>query len=410
VANAIAPAGQKPLQVSHLTRYLKYILEKDEFLAALSVEGEVCELSRSPAGHVYLTLKDAASQVACVLFRREAVQQTEQVEQLRRGVSVVVHGFLTVYEPRGSLQIFVERVIVQGDGAFARRFEALRARLEKEGLFAEERKRPLPQFPRTIALITSPGSQAYHDVLHRLRTQYPFVRVIEAGVSVQGDGAADEIALAIYIVNRLTIADVMLIVRGGGAPEDLAAFNDERLARAIFGSRIPVVTGIGHETDFTIADFVADRRAATPSLAAAGAVPDVGSLVQRAGRFHAEMSGIMAQRLHHDKRRWLEVNLALLRASPQNRLRTQQQRADELRRTSRKAIAVHLRAKRARLDALRRQLDALDPLAILARGYAVLTDTETGRSIGSVAAAVPGRRARAQVSDGEFYVRVTGDE
>jgi exodeoxyribonuclease VII large subunit len=410
VAESTAPAGSRPLQVSQLTRYLKYLVEQDEFLSAVSVEGEVCELSRSPAGHVYLTLKDASSQVACVLFRREVAQQSEQIEQLRRGLSVVVHGFLTVYEPRGSYQIYVERVLVQGDGAFYRRFEAMRARLEKEGLFAEERKRPLPPFPRLLALITSPGSQAYHDVLHRLRMQFPFVRVIEAGVSVQGDGAADEIAMAIDIVNRLTSTDVIVLVRGGGAPEDLAAFNEERLARAIFASRIPIVTGIGHETDFTIADYVADQRAATPSLAAATAVPDLGALVHKAGQLHAEMSSIMAQRLRHDEHRWIEVNRALLRARPQNRVRAQQQRADELRRLSRKAVAVHLRGKRAKLDGLRRQLEALDPLAILARGYAVLTDTETGQSIGTVAAAIPGRQVRAQVSDGEFYARVSGND
>lgn len=410
MAKAVASAGQKPLQVSQLTRYLKYLVEQDEFLSAVSVEGEVCELSRSPAGHVYLTLKDAGSQIACVLFRREAAQQQEQVEQMRKGIAVVVHGFLTVYEPRGSYQIYVERVVIQGDGAFHRKFELLRARLEKEGLFAEERKRPIPRFPRSLALVTSPGSQAYHDVLHRLRTHYPFVRVIEAGVSVQGDGAADEVAMAIDIVNRLTEADVILVVRGGGAPEDLAAFNEERLARSIFASRIPVVTGIGHETDFTIADFVADQRAATPSLAAATAVPDVGALVQTAGHLHAEMTGIVNRRLHHERTRWLAGNRALLRASPRNRLKSQRQCADELRQASRKAIGVQLRTKRAKVESLRRQLDALDPLAILARGYAVLTDTETGRSVGTVAAAVPGRHLRAHVSDGNFYVEVSPNE
>jgi exodeoxyribonuclease VII large subunit len=389
---------------------LKYLVEQDEFLCALSVEGEICELSRSPAGHVYLSLKDSGSQVACVLFRREASQQPEQVEQLRKGLSVVVHGFFTVYEPKGTCQIYVERVVVQGDGSFARRFEALRARLEKEGLFAGERKRSLPSFPRTLALVTSPGSQAYHDVLHRLRTQYPFVRVVVAGVSVQGDSAADEVVMALDIVNRLTSADVLLIVRGGGAPEDLAAFNEERLARAIFASRIPVVTGIGHETDFTIADYVADHRAATPSLAAATAVPDVGALVQRAGQIHAEMSGIVGQRLRHERRRWVDANKSLVRASPQNRLRNQQQRADDLTRAGRKAVAVHLRTKRAKLDSLRRQLDALDPLAILARGYAVLTDADTGRTVGTVAAATPGHTLRARVADGAFDVVVTGHE
>src|SRR5579872_871297 len=265
---AAARGPARPIHVSELTRYVKYLLENDELLAALSVQGEICELSHSAAGHVYFTLKDAGSQVPCVMLRRQALQQRDQIAALRKGLSVVVHGSMTVYEVRGSYQIYAERVVSLGEGAFAQRFQALRDKLEREGLFAPERKRPLPTHPRKIALVTSPRSQAYHDVLHRLGTQYPFVTVIEAGVSVQGDGAADEIVMALDIINRLTDAELILLVRGGGSPEDLAAFNDERLARAIYASRTPVVTGIGHETDHTIADFVADRRAATPSLAA----------------------------------------------------------------------------------------------------------------------------------------------
>lgn len=395
----------RPLQISELTRYLKYLVERDEFLTALSVEGEVCEFSRSAAGHLYFTLKDAGSQVACVLFRREASQQPEEVDGLRKGVAVVVHGFLTVYEPRGTCQIYVERVLVQGDGASFQRFERLRLKLEREGLFAEGRKRPLPAYPRTLALITSPHSQAYHDVLHRLRTQYPFVRVIEAGVSVQGDGAAEEIAMAIDIVNRLTGADVILVVRGGGAPEDLAAFNDERLARAVYASRIPVVTGIGHQTDYTIADYVADHRAATPSLAAAAAVPDVSALVARAADLHDQMAQIVGQRVDAARDRWIAANRALLRASPQNRVRMQHQRADDLTRASERAIQNLLRSKRARVQALQNQLSALDPLAILARGYAVLTDAESGSVISRVSDATAGTRMRAQVADGEFFVQ-----
>jgi exodeoxyribonuclease VII large subunit len=275
-------------------------------------------------------------------------------------------------------------------------------------LFSAERKRPLPDFPRRLALVTSPGSQAYHDVIHRLSTQYPFVSVITAGASVQGDGSADEMALAIDIVNRLTDADVILLVRGGGAPEDLAAFNEERLARAIFASRIPVVTGIGHETDQTIADLVADHRAATPSLAAAASVPDLAGLVRRAGQLHAAMEHSVRQRLTLDRRKWLEANRSLLRCSPENRLRSQRQRSDDLMRSAHRSILVHLRSKRARLAGLGSQLGALDPLAILARGYAMLTDADSGTVVSKTADATSGRRLRAQVSDGTFAVRVEG--
>jgi len=396
----------KTLRVSELTRYLKYVIEQDEFLGALAVQGEISDLSRSPGGHVYFTLKDASSQVSCVLFRREALQQASQVAELRRGISAVVYGFLTVYETRGSYQIYVERVVPQGQGALSQRFERLKQQLEGEGLFAVERKRSLPQYPRRLALITSPKSQAYHDVLHRLRSQYPYVTVIEVGVSVQGDGAGDEMAMALDIVNRLTDADVILLVRGGGAPEELASFNEERLARAIFASRIPVVTGVGHETDYTIADLVADVRAATPSLAAAAAVPDVASLVHRTRQLHRGMTHMTQQRLRHERSRWLTANRTLLQSSPQSRLRAQSRRADELRRSLRRAMTLQTQTKRARLDALRAQLSALDPLAVLERGYAVLTDAESDHLVRRVGEATPGKLLRARVADGAFLVRV----
>jgi exodeoxyribonuclease VII large subunit len=406
MAETVQPLSQKTLRVTELTRYLKYLVEGDNLLSAVSVHGEVSQLSRSSSGHVYFTLKDESSQVSCVLFRREALRQGEDIKDMKPGAAVVVHGFLTVYEPRGTFQIYVERVIPQGDGALFQQFERLRARLEGEGLFASERKRALPSFPRTLALVTSPGSQAYHDVLHRLRTQYPFVRVIEVGVSVQGDGAADEVAMALDIVNRLTEADLILLVRGGGAPEELAVFNDERMARAIFASRIPVVTGIGHETDSSIADFVADHRAATPSLAAAAAVPDVQALVRRTADTHAHLKALMGQRLRSDRRRWLEVNRALVRASPRNTVRAQRKRFADLTFTSDRTLRGHFRAKRARLEGLRGQLKALDPLAILGRGYALLTDSETGRIVSRVEHATSGRLLTARVSDGEFSVRI----
>lgn len=233
MAETVLPTPQRTLRVGELTRYIRYLIEGDNLLTELSVHGEISNLSRSPSGHIYLTLKDEASQLSCVLFRREAMQQAQQIRELRAGMLVVVHGNLTVYEPRGTFQLYVERILPQGEGALFQRFTELRERLEREGLFAEERKRPLPPFPKKLALITSPGSQAYHDVLHRLQAQYPFVTVILAGVSVQGSSAADEMAMALDIVNRLTEADLILLVRGGGAPEELAAFNEERLALSL---------------------------------------------------------------------------------------------------------------------------------------------------------------------------------
>lgn len=406
MAEVALPAPHRPLRVAELTRYLKYLVERDDLLSSLSVRGEVSDLTRAASGHVYFTLKDEVSQVPCVLFRREALQQAREVTKLRKGVSVVVHGLLTLYEPRGTYQIYAERVQVEGEGIAFQRMEQLRARLEAEGLFAEERKRPLPAFASTLALITSPGSQAYHDVLHRLSTQYPFVTVIVAGASVQGDGAGDEMVMAIDIVNRLTDADVILLVRGGGAPEELAAFNEERLARAIFASRIPVITGIGHETDWSIADYVADRRAATPSLAAAAAVPDAGSVVGSMARLHAEMTRAVRDRLIASRRQLVQANLELLRSRPENRLREQRQRTEAAARAQERSMSLLLRSKRARMKSLQAQLNALDPLAILNRGYAVLTADDGATVISTAGEATPGRVLRARVSDGTFRVQV----
>lgn len=406
MSEATLPTPQKTLRVGELLRYLKYLVEQDNLLTEVSVHGEVSSLSRSASGHVYFTLKDQAGQLPCVLFRREVAQQADIVREMRPGILVVVHGYLTVYEPRGSFQLYVERVLPQGEGAIFQRFTQLKEKLEREGLFATDRKRPLPPFPKKLALITSPRSQAYFDVLHRLRTQYPFVTVIEAGVSVQGNGAADEMVMAIDIVNRLTDADIILLVRGGGAPEELVAFNDERLARAIFASRIPVVTGVGHETDYTMVDFVADHRAATPSLAAAAAVPDLRGLVQEAGRLHAQLRQAAQQRLRLDRRRWLEANRSLLRSSPSNRVRMQQQRADQLAGAAERAMNQQLRVHRTKLVALRAQLAALDPLSILQRGYAVLIDPPTGQAISRVGQVAPGQRLGARVADGVIRIRV----
>ncbi len=406
MAESTLPVSQRTLRVGELTRYIKYLIEQDNLLTELSVHGEVSSLSRSASGHIYLTLKDDVSQLNCVLFRREAMQQVQQLRDLRAGMLVVVHGYLTVYEPRGTFQLYIERILPQGEGAIFQRFAELKDRLEREGLFAETRKRPLPPFPRKVALVTSPGSQAYHDVLHRLQAQYPFVTVVLAGVSVQGAGAADEMTMAIDIVNRLTDADLILLVRGGGAPEELAAFNEERLARAIYGSRVPVVTGVGHETDYTIADFVADRRAATPSLAAAVAVPDARALVQEIGRLHAQLRQSLEQRIRYERRRWVEVNRALLRSSPRNRLRAQRQQVDALAQSAQRALDSALRAKRNKLIGLQAQLAALDPLAILQRGYAVLTDAETGTVVSRVSETQTGRLLEARVSDGVIPLRV----
>ena len=408
-ATPASPSGRRTLRVGELTRYLKRLVEDDRLLMDLSIIGEVSDLNRPGSGHVYFTLKDDVSQVLCVLFRREVQHNLEELRALKQGVNVIVQGAMKVYEPRGSYQLYVSRLQVQGAGAAQVRFQGLKKKLDAEGLFAPERKRPLPTSPRCIALITSPDTSAYHDVIHRLQKQWPLTKVILAGTSVQGDSAPDEIVLALDIANRLTDAEVILIVRGGGAPEELACFNDERLARAIFASRLPVITGIGHQDDYTIVDFVADMRAATPSLAAAASVPDGVAFRRRSADLQRELRGAVQGGLRRRRQTLVATHTALLRASPMHRVQIRRQRVDELFAVVQRSTSSEMDVRRRRLDALTRQLQALDPLGILSRGYALITDAHTGRIVASVNDANPGRQVSARVKDGSFRAVIGGD-
>jgi exodeoxyribonuclease VII large subunit len=398
------------LRVGELTRYLKRLIEDDRLLTDLSIVGEVTDISRPGSGHVYFTLKDDASQLGCVLFRREVQQNLEELRNLKPGVNVVAEGAMKVYEPRGSYQLYVDRIQVQGAGAAQIRFQRLKKKLETEGLFAAGRKRTPPARPACVALITSPDSSAYHDVIHRLQKQWPLTKVIVAGASVQGDSAAGEIVLALDIVNRMTDAEVVLIVRGGGSPEELACFNDERLARSIFASRLPVVTGVGHQDDVTIVDLVADLRAATPSLAAAAVVPDGVAYRKRSADLQRELRAAAVSTVRRRRESLTASQTALFRASPMNRVRVRRQHVDELYARIQRLSSSEMQVRRRRVDALSRQLQALDPLGILARGYALITDASTGQVVASVNDATPGREITARVKDGSFRAVVGGDE
>ncbi len=255
-------------------------------------------------------------------------------------------------------------------------------------------------------MVTSPDSRAFHDVIARLKLQWPLVKVIVAGTSVQGEGCADEIVFALDIVNRMTDADVILLVRGGGSVEELAGFNDERLARAVFASRIPVITGIGHELDYTIVEFVADHRAATPTAAAAEAVPNGPAIVSRNRDLAREMVKAIRTKVAVKRQTVRAAERALLRDSPTHRVRTRRQRLDELFDRLEKSTNAELVVRRRRLDALSRHLVALDPVAILSRGYALLTDADSGQLVTSVSQAHAGRELKARVKDGVFRATV----
>src|SRR5512136_2978956 len=264
-----------PMTVGALTRYIREMFEVDYRLQDVWVEGEVSVVSRPSSGHIYFTLKDAAAQIACVMWKSAAPTFGAL---LVHGGQILAHGKVSVYEPRGSYQLYVDRVQPQGLGDLHAQFELLKARLEAEGLFAPERKRPLPEFPHRIGLVTSPTGAVIRDICNVLARRWPLVEVVLAPTQVQGEDAPPQIVAALDALYRRDdlahIVDVIIVARGGGSLEDLWAFNDERVARKIAESPVPVVSGVGHETDFTIADFVADVRAPTPSAAAELITPD----------------------------------------------------------------------------------------------------------------------------------------
>src|SRR5437667_12275323 len=261
------------LSVAQLSRYLKELLEVDDVLQNIWVQGEISGCKTYSSGHCYFTLKDAESQLHCVFFKNARLRSSAPV--LRDGIAITANGRISYYERDGKLQLYVEGVELQGEGALFLRFEQLKARLAAEGLFDENRKRPLPAQPAVIGIVTSPQAAALRDMLRVLRSRYPLAKVILAPTLVQGVEAPASIAAALDLLNEHGEADVVIIGRGGGSIEELWAFNEEVVARAIARSRIPVISGVGHETDFTIADFVADYRASTPTAAAAAAVPDI---------------------------------------------------------------------------------------------------------------------------------------
>src|SRR5438552_2572425 len=282
--------------VAQVSRYLKEVLETDDILQDIWVQGEISGCKTYSSGHCYFTLKDAEAQLACVFFKQARLRSS--APDLRDGMAIAANGRISLYERDGKLQLYVEYVEPLGDGALFLRFEQLKARLEAEGLFDAERKRPLPSQPAVIGIVTSPQAAALRDMLRVLRTRYPLAEVILSPTLVQGGEAAANIAAALDLLNEHGEADVIIVGRGGGSIEELWAFNAEVVARAIARSRIPVISGVGHETDFTIADFVADHRASTPTAAAAAAVPDIEDWSGAIFTYHQDLNVLMQERLY----------------------------------------------------------------------------------------------------------------
>ncbi len=392
------------LSVSELTRYVRQLLEGDTLLQEIWVEGEVSNLSRPSSGHCYFTLKDTSAALRCVIWRSICLHLKVMP---RDGARIQVHGAVGVYEASGQYQLYVDLVRPAGEGALFQEFIRLKARLEMEGLFDPQRKRPLPGCPGRIGIVTSPSGAALQDILNVLRRRYPLAEVVIAPTPVQGTEAPECIARAIRDVNHLAHPDVILVARGGGSIEDLWAFNDERVARAIVASEAPVITGVGHETDFTIADFAADLRAPTPTAAAELCSPDRAdlrrNLVERKLALKRTLSGLI-----NNYRFELEGRQASLNQySPLSTIRNQRQRLDDLARFMAQALAHSLSLRQAHLEGLDLRLEALNPQAILQRGYAIVTRRLDGRLVKSAIQTQPGDRLDIRLAEGRVEAEVT---
>ena len=387
--------------VRQVTRYLRELIEANRHLADIWISGEVANLTRASSGHVYFTLGDGGGALRCVLFRSRSVGQGQR---LAEGISVIVYGSLSLYEQRGDLSFIVDFVQPEGVGALAAEFERLRSQFEAEGLLAIERKRPLPAFPERIGLVTSPTGAVLHDVIDVLGRRWPLARLIVAPARVQGDGAAALIAAALRRLGDERL-DAIILARGGGAAEDLWPFNEEPVSRAIYASPVPVISAIGHETDTTLADLVADLRAPTPSAAAELVAPDRAEVSQRVGAFARHVETATTRRLTMAGDRTGSRATALAVALPD--LAAASRRVSERAATGGRALEVAFARAGERAAALGGRLATLSPLATLDRGYAVVT-REDGSVVTSAAALQPDDAVQVRLRDGTRSARITG--
>ncbi len=399
------PAGTKVQTVSALTQEVKGLLE-DGF-AGVWVAGEVSNLARPASGHLYFTLKDAAAQLRAVIWRGVALRLRFD---LTDGLDVVARGKVSVYPPRGEYQLLVEEIHPQGVGALELALRQLREKLFLRGYFAPGRKKPLPPIPRRVALVTSPTGAAVRDMLEILTRRWPAVEVLVVPVRVQGDGAAQEIAAAVGTLNRLHAAgvmtvDVLIVGRGGGSLEDLWAFNEECVADAIFASAIPVVSAVGHETDVTIADLVADHRALTPTHAATDVVPDRQEILLGLRDLQARLDGGLARRLDAARQRLADLAARPAFRRPLERVREAERRLDDWSERLHRAGRTRLERSRERFEAAAARLEAVSPLNVLARGYS-LTQTEAGAVVRDAMQVRPGDRVRTRLHRGRIVAKV----
>ena len=360
-----------PVTVTQITQYIKNLFAADSQLNSLRVSGEISNFKHHSSGHMYFTLKDAKASLRCVMFRSYNARLTFKPSQ---GMNVVVGGRLSVYERDGQYQMYAETMLPEGVGSLFAAFEALKKRLAAEGLFAVERKKPLPKLPARIGVVTSPTGAAIRDILTTLSRRFPQAEVLVIPVLVQGPDAPQQITEAIQFLGEIDDVDVMIIGRGGGAIEELWAFNEEVVARAIAASEIPVISAVGHETDFTIADFVADVRAATPTAAAEIAVPDQREILQFLDATKQRMTAKLSAKLDHDRRYLERLASSRVLMRPLERLEQYNQGIDNLSARLEARMKYLLQGYQSQVKGLEGKLSALSPEAVLARGFAICLD------------------------------------
>ncbi|MBE6565785.1 MAG: exodeoxyribonuclease VII large subunit [Ruminococcaceae bacterium] len=370
---------RQTLSVTQLNEYLKMLLDGDRVLSSVFVRGEISNFKLYSSGHAYFTLKDDAGQLKSVMFRSYFSRMAFLPED---GMRVIAHGRVSVYESSGQYQLYVDDLQPDGAGSLAMRFEQLKRKLAAEGLFDESRKRPLPPMPRRIGVITSPSGAAVHDIINVLGRRFPAAEMILYPSEVQGTQAPAQLISGVEFFSMTGLVDVIILGRGGGSAEDLWAFNDEYLARAVASCSIPVISAVGHESDFTICDFVADRRAPTPSAAAEIAVPDMGEILRGLASVRAGLQTSMQKLIVQERRMLNQITQSRVFSRPEQMLDGFRQRLDEGEAELTRAVGQTLLQKRQSTAALAGKLQALNPLSILSRGYA--TVSREGISITSI--------------------------
>lgn len=392
--------------VSEITAYLKELFQIDPVLADIWVRGEASNLSRPASGHLYFSLKDSDATLRCVCFKQQARYLSYLPDD---GDAVLAHGRIGIYEASGQYQLYIDLMQPDGVGILAAQFERLRMQLEHEGLFDEMRKRPLPTAPRCIGVVSSPSGAVWHDIETVVARRYPLTTLLLSPTAVQGAGAPAEIVQAIGALQADRRADVIIVARGGGTVEDLAAFNDESVVRSIFASRVPVVSAIGHETDVTLADLVADVRAPTPSAAAELCTPDIKGIHDDLRAAQRAMTALVRDDVEQRTGDLDTLLRNLHRVSPALRAEQLRQRVDDRTGSLAALLQRSFVVYRERIGARHVALAALNPAAVLDRGYALVSDAETGAVVRRAAEGYADRPLHVRVADGVFGATATGN-